>query len=139
MINDPEYQIWELQGVLVREEHKLPWASLGAMPGFDGIDVEGVEAKYFGKDDLGPFAYLIRLAPGATLPARTHRAQAMRFMLSGSWSSGTTQAAAGWFQYQGAPGPLGAMHAGSECCLCMEIYQSNPCTALLADDPGPSR
>jgi len=139
MSNDPEYQIWELQGVLVREEYKLPWVSLSEMPGFDGIDVAGVDAKYFGKDDLGPFAYLIRLGPEATLPARTHRAVAMRFILSGSWSAGSRQAGPGWFEYKSASGPLSAMHAGAEGCLCLEIYQSNPRTALIADDPGASR
>jgi hypothetical protein len=138
MINDPEYQIWELQGVLVREEYKLPWVPLAEMPGFEGMVVTGVDGKYFGKDELGPFAYLIRLAPGAIFPARAHRAVVMRFMLSGSCTAGSRQAGAGWFEYKSASSPVSAMHAGADGCLCMEVYQTNPRTTLAADVPGAS-
>jgi len=126
-VRSPRDNTWELTGVLVREEYRMPWTPAAQTPGLESADADGVEAKYFGKSPgSGPFAYLVRILPGATMGARCHSANLMQFVLCGRATIDGSPFTAGWYAYFPAGRPVGSIAAGEEECRVMEIFDGPP-------------
>ena len=79
-----------MQKVTFALEQDLPWLLLKDTPGFDGTDIPGIYCKFFGKEDVGPWFYLVKHDPGVVVPRHSHDGDVFHYILEGEWQIGTS-------------------------------------------------
>src|SRR5271155_4541171 len=103
-----------LKKVFFAEEQDLKWIPLRNLPGFDGVDIPGVEGKLFGAPDAGPWFYVIRHDPGTVVERHTHSGNVIHYLLEGEWKMGNRTIAPGWFHYEKQGLYYGPISSGPE-------------------------
>jgi hypothetical protein len=63
----------------------LPWIPMRELPGFDGADYPGMEGKFFGDIDKGPWFYIVRHQPWTRIPRHSHAGSVTHYLLQGEW------------------------------------------------------
>ncbi|MGH7366386.1 MAG: alpha/beta fold hydrolase [Candidatus Rokuibacteriota bacterium] len=121
-----ETKIWELEGVLAREAHRLEWLPLAKTPGLDGLDIPGVSCKYLGKDDKGPWVYMVRQEPGVQLARHRHTSNVMHYLIEGSWLIAGLEKGPGWFHYEHRGQEYGPILSGERGSLYLAIHDAKP-------------
>lgn len=121
-----EMRIWELEGVLAREVHKLEWLPIGDTAGHSGIDLPGVFCKYLGKNGKGPWVYMVRQEPGIRLGRHRHTGNVMHYLVEGSWLIGGLEKGPGWFHYEQRGQDYGPIVSGEGGSVYLMIYDGSP-------------
>lgn len=112
--------------VVFAMEAELDWLPLKDTPGFDGVDIPGVECKYFGKGDDGPWFYVVRHEPGVVVQRHTHNGDVFHYILEGEWAIGNRTWGPGFMQYEQKGLFYGPITSGSEGSLFLAIYDHRP-------------
>lgn len=119
-------KIFELEGVLAREADTMEWLPLKDTPGFGGADIPGVWCKYFGEGDKGPWAYLVKHAPGTRVGRHTHNSNVIHYLIEGAWLIGGQRKGPGWFHYEQKGLRYGPIVSGENGSLFLAIYDDAP-------------
>ena len=117
---------FELEGVLAREANQMPWTALKDTPGFGGVDIAGVSCKYFGEGDQGPWAYLVKHAPGTRVERHTHHGNVIHYLIEGDWLIGGQRKGPGWFHYEQKGLRYGPIVSGDAGSVFLAIYDNAP-------------
>jgi hypothetical protein len=112
--------------VAFAEEHKLQWQPLKDTPGFGGVDIPGIECKFFGKEDVGPWFYLVRHEPGVRVVRHSHEGDVFHYILEGEWQIGQRKFGPGFMQYEQVGLKYGPIVSGSQGSLFLAIYDRAP-------------
>lgn len=114
------------QRVVFAKEEQLPWLLLKDTPGFDATDIPGIECKFFGKPDEGPWFYLVKHAPGVVVPRHSHTGDVFHYLLEGDWRIGNHRFGPGFMQYEQQGLFYGPIISGDEGSLFLAIYDNKP-------------
>ena len=116
------------QKVVFATEDNLEWLLLRDTPGFDGVDIPGVECKFFGKEEVGPWFYLVRHEPGVVVPRHSHDGDVFHYILEGEWQIGksTKRFGPGFMQYEQKGLFYGPLISGPEGSLFLAVYDNKP-------------
>lgn len=113
--------------VAFAEADKLPWLLLKDTPGFSGVDIPGITCKFFGREGIGPWFYLVRHEPGVRVERHSHEGDVFHYILEGEWTIGKRKKfGPGFMQFEQkglSYGPLVSGHQGS---LFLAIYDRAP-------------
>lgn len=112
--------------VVFAEEGDLDWLPLKETPGFGGVDIPGVECKFFGKEDQGPWFYLVRHEPNTVVQRHTHEGDVFHYVLEGEWQIGNRKFGPGFMQYEQKGLFYGPITSGPEGSLFLAIYDHWP-------------
>jgi hypothetical protein len=112
--------------VVFEEAHKLDWLPLKDTPGFGGVDIPGVECKFFGKEGEGPWFYLVKHDPGVVVHRHKHTGDVFHYILEGEWTIGTRQWGPGFMQYEERDLFYGPITSGPEGSLFLAVYDNVP-------------
>ena len=115
--------------VAFAEEHKLEWLALKDTPGFGGADIPGVECKFFGKPDVGPWFYVVKHEAGTLIPRHKHTGDVFHYILEGEWLWGPDGARSfgpGFMQFEQEGLFYGPFHSGEEGSLFLAVYNAEP-------------
>jgi hypothetical protein len=117
-----------MQKVAFALEQDLPWLPLKDTPGFDGTDIPGIYCKYFGKENVGPWFYLVRHDPGVVVPRHSHDGDVFHYILEGEWRIGTStkRFGPGFMQYEQKGLYYGPLISGPKGSLFLAIYDNAP-------------
>ena len=109
-------------------EKDLPWLKLRDTPGFGGVDIPGIECKFFGKEGAGPWFYLVRHEPGVHIPRHSHTGDVYHYILEGEWIFGSSgrRYGPGFMQYEEQGLFYGPFDSGPEGSLFLAIYTGEP-------------
>ncbi|HEY4281236.1 MAG TPA: hypothetical protein VGM91_23695 [Conexibacter sp.] len=126
------------QKVVFATENDLEWLALKDTPGFDGHDIPGVFCKFFGKEEKGPWFYLVRHEPGVVVPRHSHDGDVFHYILEGEWRIGksTKVFGPGFMQYEQKGLYYGPLISGDEGSLFLAIYDNAP---LFIEPPEEQR
>lgn len=116
----------KMPSVVFAQESELPWLPLSQTPGFGGMDIPGVECKFFGKSDLGPWFYLVKHEPGTTIVKHTHNGDVFHYILEGEWQMGSRVLPPGFMQFEQKGLYYGPFTSGAEGSLFLAIYDHEP-------------
>jgi hypothetical protein len=122
--------------VAFAEEQKLDWLALKDTPGFGGIDIPGVQCKFFGKPERGPWFYMVKHEPGTEIPRHKHRGDTFHFIVEGEWRWGRPDGRkfeAGFMQFEQEGLYYGPFWSGAEGSVFLAIYDAEP-LFIEADD-----
>lgn len=123
--------------VAFAQEQKLPWLALKDTPGFGGTDIPGVDCKFFGKPDKGPWFYLIRHAADTFIPRHKHTGDVFHYILEGSWIWGRQDGRVfgqGFMQFEESGFYYGPFWSGAEGSLFLAIYDASPSFIEASDE-----
>lgn len=112
--------------VAFAEESKLEWMPLKDTPGFGGVDIPGIECKFFGKEGVGPWFYLVRHEPGVTVERHSHEGDVFHYILEGDWHIGSKRFGPGFMQYEQVGLNYGPIRSGDRGSLFLAIYDRAP-------------
>jgi hypothetical protein len=112
--------------VVFAEAEKLDWLPLKDTPGFGGVDIPGVECKFFGRGGDGPWFYLVRHEPGTVVQRHTHDGDVFHFILEGEWTIGNRKFHSGFMQFEEQGLFYGPIISGDEGSLFLAIYDNAP-------------
>jgi hypothetical protein len=114
--------------VVFANESELEWLPLKDTPGFGGIDIPGVDVKFFGKENVGPWFYLVRHQPGVVVPRHTHDGDVFHYILEGEWRIGKSSKVfgPGFMQFEQKGLFYGPLISGDEGSLFLAIYDTAP-------------
>lgn len=112
--------------VVFAEEEHLSWLALKDTPGFGGVDIPGVECKFFGHEEHGPWFYLVRHEPGTVVQRHTHEGDVFHFILEGAWTIGSRTFGPGFMQFEERGLFYGPIISGDEGSVFLAIYDHAP-------------
>lgn len=115
-----------LPSVVFAQEQDLPWLPLNQTEGFGGLDIPGIDLKYFGKPGRGPWFYLVRHEPGVVVPKHTHAGDVFHYLLGGSWKMGGRTLTEGYMQFEQKGLFYGPIESGPEGSLFLAVYDHEP-------------
>ena len=115
-----------MPAVVFAQEQDLPWRPLKDTPGFAGVDIPGVECKFFGKEGRGPWFYLVRHEPGVVVGRHTHKGDVFHYLLEGEWKMGNRTFGPGYMQYEQKGLFYGPIESGREGSLFLAVYDHEP-------------
>lgn len=116
----------DMPSVVFAEESKLPWLPIKDTPGFWGLDIDGIECKFFGKEGRGPWFYLVKHEPGVVVPRHTHRGDVFHYILEGEWQMSNRRLGPGYMQFEQKGLYYGPITSGEEGSLFLAIYDHEP-------------
>lgn len=116
----------KMPSVVFAQEQDLPWLPLRETPGFDGMDIPGVECKFFGKPDVGPWFYLVKHEPDVEIARHTHKGDVFHYILEGEWKMGSRVLPPGFMQFEQRGLYYGPFTSGPEGSLFLAIYDHEP-------------
>ena len=121
--------------VCFAEADALPWLPLKDTPGFGGVDIPGIMCKFFGRENVGPWFYLVKHEPGVVVERHRHEGDVFHYILEGEWSIGTRKFGPGFMQYEQVGLSYGPLISGPDGSLFLAIYDRAPnfIPAPLAD------
>lgn len=119
-------QMAAMPSVMFAQEQDLPWLDLKDTPGFGGVDIPGVECKFFGKENRGPWFYLVRHEPGVVVQKHTHGGDVFHYILEGEWQMGNKTLGPGYMQYERQGLYYGPITSGDEGSLFLAVYDHEP-------------
>lgn len=119
-------QMTGMPSVVFAQEQDLPWLPLKDTPGFGGVDIPGVECKFFGKEGRGPWFYLVRHEPGVVVQKHTHGGDVFHYILEGEWHMGGRSLGPGYMQYERQGLYYGPITSGDEGSLFLAVYDHEP-------------
>ena len=106
---------------------ELPWIPMRDLPGFDGNDHPGMEGKFFGDIDNGPWFYIVRHTPWTRIPRHTHGGSVTHYLLQGEWEIDGELVTAGHWHYEEPGvhwGPVESQENGSTTIAVYDRYPS---------------
>jgi hypothetical protein len=112
--------------VAFAEADKLSWTPFKDTPGFGGVDLPGVECKFFGKPGSGPWFYLLRHEPRTSVPRHRHTGDVFHFILEGEWTIGARTFGPGFMQFEQEGLFYGPITSGDEGSEFLAIYSAEP-------------
>lgn len=113
--------------VAFAEAEKLPWLLLKDTPGFGGTDIPGITCKFFGRDSVGPWFYLVKHEPGVIVERHSHEGDVIHYILEGEWTIGKSKKVGpGFMQFEQVGLNYGPLTSGSEGSLFLAIYDRAP-------------
>ena len=112
--------------VAFAEESKLSWQLLKDTPGFGGVDIPGIQCKFFGKEGVGPWFYLVKHEPGVVVERHSHEGDVFHYILEGEWSIGNKKFGPGFMQYEEVGLNYGPLRTGAQGSLFLAIYDRAP-------------
>ena len=115
-----------MPSVVFAQEQNLPWLPIKDTPGFGGVDIPGVECKFFGKEGRGPWFYLVRHEPGVVVGRHTHKGDVFHYLLGGEWRMGNRTFGPGYMQFEQKGLFYGPIESGAEGSLFLAIYDHEP-------------
>ncbi len=115
-----------MPSVVFAQEQDLPWLPIKDTPGFGGVDIPGVECKFFGKDGRGPWFYLVRHEPGVVVGRHSHKGDVFHYLLAGEWRMGNRPFGPGEMQFEQKGLFYGPIESGSEGSLFLAVYDHEP-------------
>lgn len=116
----------KMPSVVFAQESELEWLPLKDTPGFGGVDIAGVECKFFGKEERGPWFYLVRHEPGVVVGRHTHRGDVFHYILEGEWHMGGHTLGPGYMQFEQQGLYYGPIESGDEGSLFLAVYDHEP-------------
>lgn len=116
----------KMPSVAFAQEKDLPWLAIKDTPGFNGLDIPGVHAKFFGKEGRGPWFYLVRHEPGVVIPKHTHQGDVFHYILEGEWTMGNRILEPGFMQFETKGLFYGPFTSGPQGSLFLAIYDHEP-------------
>jgi hypothetical protein len=118
---------FEAPKVAFAEAEKLPWLLLKDTPGFGGVDIPGITCKFFGREGVGPWFYLVKHEPGTRVERHTHEGDVFHYILEGEWLIGKTRKfGRGFMQFEQKGLNYGPITSGPEGSLFLAIYDRAP-------------
>lgn len=126
----------KMPAVVFAQESDLPWLPLKETPGFDGMDIPGVECKFFGKPGRGPWFYLVKHEPGTVIAKHTHKGDVFHYILEGEWHMGSRVLPPGFMQFEQKGLYYGPFTSGPEGSLFLAIYDHEPAFVEPDDEAG---
>lgn len=123
-----------MPAVVFAQESDLPWLPLKETPGFDGMDIPGVECKFFGKPGRGPWFYLVKHEPGTVIAKHTHKGDVFHYILEGEWHMGSRVLPPGFMQFEQKGLYYGPFTSGPEGSLFLAIYDHEPAFVEPGDE-----
>lgn len=114
--------------VCFAEADKLPWLALKDTPGFGGVDIPGVFCKFFGREGVGPWFYLVKHDPGTVVERHSHEGDVFHYILEGEWRIGnsTKKFGPGFMQFEQVGLNYGPLISGPQGSLFLAIYDRAP-------------
>lgn len=112
--------------VVFEEAEKLEWLPFKDTPGFGGSHIPGVECKYFGTKDGGPWFYLVRHEPGTVVQRHRHEGDVFHYIMEGEWQIGNRKFGPGFMQYEEKGLFYGPITSGDEGSLFLAVYDDEP-------------
>ena len=112
--------------VVFANEQDLAWLPLRDTPGFGGADIPGVFCKFFGKEEHGPWFYLVRHEPNVVVARHTHEGDVFHYLLEGEWHIGSRKFLPGFMQYEQKGLYYGPIISGDQGSLFLAIYDHAP-------------
>lgn len=114
--------------VAFAHESKLDWMPLKDTPGFGGVDIPGVYCKFFGKENVGPWFYLVKHEPGVRVERHSHEGDVFHYILEGEWQIGNSDLrfGPGFMQYEQVGLHYGPIISGDKGSLFLAIYDRAP-------------
>lgn len=112
--------------VAFAEEAKLQWQPIKETPGFGGVDIPGIQCKFFGKEGVGPWFYLVKHEPGVVVERHSHEGDVFHYILEGEWSIGSKKFGPGFMQYEQVGLNYGPLISGDQGSLFLAIYDRAP-------------
>jgi hypothetical protein len=112
--------------VAFAEEAKLAWQALKDTPGFGGADIPGIDCKFFGKEGVGPWFYLVKHQPGVVVERHGHDGDVFHYILEGEWRIGSKTFGPGFMQYEQVGLNYGPIVSGEQGSLFLAIYDRAP-------------
>lgn len=111
--DQPEWMPAALADYMRRSSQRLKWRHVGG----------GVQQARLGRSSRGERLYLLRAHPGLPVPRHSHSGQEWTLVLSGGYTAGDRQYAAG------------DLHQEDETCLHdLRIDDDGPCVSLIVDE-----
>jgi len=103
--------------VAFANESKLEWIPLKDTPGFAGTDIPGIQCKFFGKEGVGPWFYLVK-----------HEGDVFHYILEGEWQIGSSELrfGPGFMQYEQKGLYYDPLISGPQGSLFLAIYDNAP-------------
>jgi hypothetical protein len=118
---------FEAPKVAFAEADKLPWLLLKDTPGFGGVDIPGITCKFFGREGVGPWFYLVKHQPGVRVERHSHEGDVFHYILEGEWLIGKTRKfGPGFMQYEHKGLNYGPITSGPQGSLFLAIYDRAP-------------
>jgi ChrR-like protein with cupin domain len=118
---------FEAPKVAFAEADKLPWLLLKDTPGFGGVDIPGITCKFFGREGVGPWFYLVKHEPGVRVERHSHEGDVFHYILEGEWLIGKTRKfGPGFMQYEHKGLNYGPITSGPQGSLFLAIYDRAP-------------
>jgi hypothetical protein len=112
--------------VAFAKESDLQWTDIKDTPGFGGVDIPGIQLKFFGKPGVGPWFYLTRHEPGVRVERHRHEGDVFHYILEGEWQIGANRFAPGFMQYEQKGLYYGPIVSGPQGSLFLAIYDGEP-------------
>lgn len=114
--------------VAFANESELEWLLLKDTPGFGGHDIPGIQCKFFGKNNLGPWFYLVKHEPGVVVERHGHDGDVFHYILEGEWKIGNSKLkfGPGFMQYEQKGLYYGPLISGDKGSLFLAIYDKAP-------------
>jgi len=116
--------------VAFAQEQDLDWLALKDTPGFGGADLPGVECKFFGKPDRGPWFYIVRHEPGTHIPRHKHAGDVFHYIMDGEWRWGSRDSsrvfATGFMQFEQEGLYYGPFWSGDQGSTFLAVYDAEP-------------
>ena len=106
---------------------ELQFRPQAQLPGFKGAPLDaGVQAKYFGEGDRGPWFYIVKHAPGTRVPRHSHHGDVTHYMLEGEWIVDGQRLTAGQYQFEEAGTWFGPIEAGPSGAMLIAFWDRYP-------------
>jgi hypothetical protein len=113
--------------VAFAEAEKLPWLLLKDTPGFGGVDIPGITCKFFGRESVGPWFYLVKHEPHVHVERHTHEGDVFHYILEGEWLIGKSKKfGPGFMQFEQKGLNYGPIVSGPQGSLFLAIYDRAP-------------
>jgi len=112
--------------VCFAEAEKLAWLPLKDTPGFGGVDIPGIMCKFFGREGVGPWFYLVKHEPGVRVERHRHEGDVFHYILEGEWTIGKRKFGPGFMQFEQVDLSYGPLISGPQGSLFLAIYDRAP-------------
>ena len=112
--------------VAFAEGHKISWQPIKDTHGFGGVDMPGVYCKFFGKENIGPWFYLVKHEPGVLVERHSHEGDVFHYIIEGEWQIGSKVFGPEFFQFEKVGLNYGPIKSGDKGSLFLAIYDKAP-------------